>query len=55
LVERAGHVLFQPTEKFKARLSPEINFIDVTKMTDRFEFSLFFWPIPVFLGFDMYF
>ncbi|MGC9321010.1 MAG: hypothetical protein ACP5FY_02040 [Kosmotogaceae bacterium] len=52
---QAMYSFFQPTEKFKTRLSPEISFIDVTRMTDRFKFSLFFWPIPVLIGFDMYF
>ena len=41
--------------KFDTRISPEISFIDVTKMTDRFKYSLFFWPLPVLLGFDLYF
>jgi len=46
---------YESTDRFKTRLSPEIGFIDVTKMTDRFKFSLFLWPLPVLLGFDMYF
>ncbi len=42
---QAMNSFFQPTEKLKTRLSPEISFIDVTRMTDRFKFSLFYWPI----------
>lgn len=52
---QAMYSFFETTDNFKTRLSPEISFVDVTKMTDRFKFSLFFWPLPVLLGFDMYF
>jgi hypothetical protein len=37
------------------QVSPAISIIDVTKMTDRANYSLFFWPLPVLLGFDLYF
>ncbi len=46
---------YESTDRFKTRLSPEMGFIDVTKMTDRFKFSLLLWPLPVLLRFDMYF
>ncbi len=52
---QAMYSFFETTDNFKTRLSPEISFVDETKMTDRFNFSLFFWPLPVLLGFDMYF
>lgn len=37
------------------QISPALSIIDVTKMTDRLNYSLYFWPLPVLMGFDVYF
>lgn len=37
------------------QISPALSIIDITKMSDRTSYSLFFWPLPVLLGLDIYF
>ncbi|SSC11883.1 conserved protein of unknown function [Mesotoga infera] len=37
------------------QISPALSIIDITKMTDRLNYSLYFWPLPVLMGFDVYF
>ncbi len=46
---------FSTLKLAKPQISPALSIIDVTKMTDRMNYSLFFWPLPVLLGFDLYF